>query len=121
MIINWKVLIQPLIIGGLIAWLVIQSGNKDTFIKDSKERTQILKDSLESVRTRLYEEIRIKNVQIDSLIGINRNIDDQVTSIDIGINKLKNRTDDKIRYINDLDADGTIVILSGYLSETDGD
>ena len=119
--INWNKVIQPLIIAGLVAWLVIQSGGNDTFIEDTQKETQDLRDSLEVARTRLYDEIQKKDAEIDSIETLNNRLDEQVISIDNSVDNLKNRTDDKIRYIDSLDNDGTVVILAGYLSETDGD
>jgi hypothetical protein len=118
---NWNKLIQPLIIGALIAWLVIQSGSNDTFIEDTKKETQDLRDALKVTRDSLYLEIHKKDLENDSLEIVNDAIDGKIGSIDNSVEILKNSTDEKIHYINSVDADGTVVILSGYLSEDDGD
>lgn len=119
--INWSKLIQPLIIAGLVAWLVFQSGSQDTFIEDTKKETQDLRDALRVTRDSLYFEINKIELMNDSLEIANDAIDRDIGSIDNSVDDLKNSADEKINHINSLTADGTIVILSGYLSEDDGD
>lgn len=77
-------------------------------------------DSLELKVDSLNSNIRIKDEEVELIEFKNDSLNSRIDSLDRGITKIKVVYNDKIQNVDNLGADSTIILLSGFLTKEIG-
>lgn len=85
-------------------------------IEDNKELNDYIKD-LEDHVNLLNDSISVTDCEIEAIELKNDSLKKKVKGLDRTILKIKNKYNDEIRNVDNLDADSTIVVLSNFLSK----
>jgi len=108
---------QPLVIGLLILWVLMQRNSNSSFIESRERKFVQFSDSLSTVNDRLIDENLSKSKRIDTLALMNDSLDRRVMHLDEFISTKKKEYEKDRHTIRTLNADESIMLLSNNLSQ----